>query len=440
MKNFLFISVLFLALSIQSQRTISGTFSPADDYTWLIAYHLKPGTQVYVADTAIKDGKFEMSIPENSPTGTYRLVYAVPQETYNFDILYTGKEDLELTFSTNEGLAFTSSQENILFHTYFKEIQEAERRLISYYSVGKNDMDEFMKVTQNYRSVQKSFMDKSYNLMAHEFIKANKPYIPTKYETINQYVKNRKEHYFDVLDVTNTVLQASSFLTEKLSNYVFTALPVVQITAAETESAMQDNLKTVAEKLDGVAHKYQFSMLYSLWTQATANGFSKLADVIYSKYLKATASTPENQIIVDDIELQNRLRIGAVAPEITWKDGANLRSLSKMEGNENYVLVFWSSTCGHCLRELPALHKRLKNNTSIKVIAIGLEDDDIYWKMESEKLEDFEHAIALGKWDSEYADLYGIVSTPSYFILDKDKHIIAKPENDKGVIEFLEKN
>jgi thiol-disulfide isomerase/thioredoxin len=111
-----------------------------------------------------------------------------------------------------------------------------------------------------------------------------------------------------------------------------------------------------------------------------------------------------------------------------------------MEGNENYVLVFWSSTCGHCLRELPALHKRLKNNTSIKVIAIGLEDDDIYWKMESEKLEDFEHAIALGKWDSEYADLYGIVSTPSYFILDKDKHIIAKPENDKGVIEFLEKN
>ena len=158
-----------------------------------------------------------------------------------------------------------------------------------------------------------------------------------------------------------------------------------------------------------------------------------------SDYLKTKTSTPEDDKIVAEIELHNRLRLGAIAPEIAWKDGADLKSLSKLEDNESYILVFWSSTCGHCLRELPALHKRLKDNKKIKVVAIGLEDDDINWKVESAKLESFEHAITLGKWDSEYADLYGIDSTPTYFVLDKDKRIIAKPKNDKGVIEFLEK-
>ena len=440
MKNFPFIALLFFALSLHAQHTISGTFSPAEEYTWLIAYHLKPGTQVYVADTAITDGKFQMTIPENSPTGTYRLVYAVPQDEFNFDILYTGKEDLELTFSTSEGPVFTKSQENILFSTYFKEIQEAEGRLISYYTNGTNDMYEFKNITHNYMAIQNAFMKRSDNFMVHEFIKANKSYIPSKYETINQYVKNRKAHYFDVLDVTNPVLQASGFLSDKLANYIFTALPLAQISTEETETAMQDNLKTVAEKLVGVTDKYQFSFFYAIWTQATASGFNKLADFIYSTYLKSKASTPENQNIITEIELQNRLRIGAVAPEIKWKVGADLHSLSEMEGRENYVLVFWSSTCGHCLRELPALQKRLKNNSRVNVLAIGLEDDDIIWKVESAKLEDFEHAIALGKWDSEYADLYGITSTPSYFILDKDKRIIAKPENDRAVIAFLEKD
>ena len=221
MKNILLPLVLSVAFTLQAQHTISGTFSPAEDYTWLIAYHLKPGTQQYVADTAIKDGKFEMSLPENSPTGTYRLVYAVPQETYNFDILYTGKEDLKLTFNVSEGVVFTTSKENILFSTYFNDIQAAERLLISYYTKGSTDKGEFKKITQNYMAIQHSYMERSNGLIVQEFIKANRPYVPPRYETINQYVDNRKLNYFDALDITNPVLQASGFLTDKLSNYVF---------------------------------------------------------------------------------------------------------------------------------------------------------------------------------------------------------------------------
>ena len=145
-----------------------------------------------------------------------------------------------------------------------------------------------------------------------------------------------------------------------------------------------------------------------------------------------------NQKIVNQIEAHNRLRLGTIAPEIKWQKNGVQSSLRSLEGAENYIIVFWSSTCSHCLRELPALHNKLKNNQNIKVIAVGLEDDESTWKQESARMPHFDHAIALGKWESEYADLYAINKTPTYFILDKGKRFIAKPENDKEVVDFLE--
>lgn len=439
MRSFLLILVLSISATLGAQHTISGTFSPAEDYTWLIAYHLKPGAQDYVADGPIKEGKFELSFAENSPAGTYRLVYAIPQEEYNFDVFFTGKEDVALHFDSDKGLTFTASNENIVFNNYLSRIQEAEHRLISYYTSGSVEKDEFETIVEDLHTVQNSFVEKSANLNVSTFIKANRPYIPSEYETANQYVNNRKAHYFDALNLADPALQASGFLTEKLLNYVFTALPPEPMKPEESEALMMENLKTIIQKLEGVSNAYQFNLLYSIWSEASAKKLPLLSAYVYQDYLKSIASTPAHQELVAAIELEKRIQLGAMAPEIVWKKDGTLQSLSELEGYDNYVLVFWSSTCGHCLNELPALHKRLKKHTNVKVLAVGLEDDDKTWKTESAKLNNFDHAIALGKWDSEYALTYGINGTPTYFILDQEKRILAKPENDKGVVEFLEK-
>ena len=83
------------------------------------------------------------------------------------------------------------------------------------------------------------------------------------------------------------------------------------------------------------------------------------------------------------------------------------------------------------------LHKELLNYKNVRVVAIGLEDNDTFWKREIGNLPDFEHAIALGKWESNYAQLFGIKQTPTYFILDKDKRFVASPKDDKEVVSFL---
>lgn len=440
MKNALFTFFLLATIGLQAQYSISGTFMPAKDYKWLIAYRLKPGTQNYIADTAVQNGVFSLKIPENSEPGTYRLVYAVPQEEFYFDVIYNGKEDISLAFDIKNGVSFLNSKENILFNTYFKEINDLEQQIVDFYVKGSTNKKEYFSITRQMSDLQNSYELKSKGLMANHFIKSNKPYIPGEYKSVNDYVNGKKDAYFNTLEIDNPILQASGFLTNKLVNFVFTALPLETITLKERQEAIIANVDIINNKTAAVNTNYKVHLLYTLWAQASASDNNITSDYIYDTYLKTLATEAGNQEIVNQIEVHNRLRLGAIAPEIKWQKSSVQSSLSSLIGAENYIIVFWSSTCSHCLRELPALHSKLKNNQNVKVVAVGLEDDDITWEQESARMPHFEHAIALGKWESEYAKLYDIHQTPTYFILDTDKRFIAKPEDDVAVIKFLESN
>ncbi|CAM4124343.1 TlpA disulfide reductase family protein [Zobellia roscoffensis] len=439
MKKYLFVFTLLSAFWAQAQHTISGTFSPASEYKYLLAYRLKAGSQSFIANTTIKDGKFSLQIPENAQTGMYRLVYAVPQDEFYFDVIYSGKEDIELAFDATQGVSFISSEENKIMTSYFQNIGSLVSQLVNFYIEGNSDKNEFRNCTDQLRTTQEAYEKQSENLMVQNFILANRPYIPSKYEAVQDYITHKKEHYFDHLKVDNNVLQASDFLTDKLKNYVFTALPAEPVSSEETEKIIQNNIKKVNTKLAPAVDAYKFDVFYKLWKMSTSGGLNTTTDFIYDTYLKSLASASSDPNKAQELASQHRLRIGAKAPELEWKTGSVQKKLSSLQGAENYLLVFWSSTCSHCLKELPALHKELKAYSSVKVIAVGLEDDTATWIPESSKLPNFEHAIALGRWESKYAQTYDIHKTPTYFLLDSDKRIIAKPESDKEVVELLKK-
>lgn len=439
MRSFIF-AVTFLYFSpLMAQHTISGSFSPAKDFTWLIAYHLQPGTQAYIADTAITEGKFSMQIPPNAATGTYRLVYGVPQEEYYFDVLYDGKEDIELDFDAEKGIVFRSSEENNIFNSYFREINAAKQEFIDYYAQSRTDKSAYQRLAENLEAIQTSYEKSTPGMLVFEFVKANRPYIPTTYESSETYWQHKKDEFFRHLDINNKELQASGFLSDKLMNYVYTPVSTAKASKADTEKMLVENVRTVNQKLQGTEAEYRVHIFQNLWNIAETNGFDVTADFIYNSYLKNLARKTSNEQLISDIETKKRLQIGTEAPEILWTDNGVAKSLSGMEDANCYILVFWSSTCPHCLNELPELDKELENYPFVKVLAVGLEDNAASWERERAKLNRFEHAIALGKWDSEYANTYDIHKTPTYFILDKDKRFIAKPESDNEVIAFLKK-
>lgn len=436
MKKCLLVLSLLLAALGHGQHTISGTFTPKEGYTWIIAYRITPNGQNYVANTGIKDGKFSMQVSANAVPGMYRMVYAVPQEVYYFDMLYSGKEDIDLQFDVDKGATYSQSKENQIFQDYFKDINAAQKAVDSYYQDHGKAGKELKGLIAKIQEVQHKYEQESEGLMVHHFVMAGKPYIPTPNESAESYVNNKIDCYFDEINFADPVLQASSFPNDKVANYVFTALPLNAKSKAQVETAMQENVATVSQKLKGVDEVYALNLYHQLWVAANAGSHDKVADLVYTEYLKPLAEKTNNRKLISEIDLYNRLKMGATAPDITWNNGQ--KSLHAMKGADHYVVIFWSSTCSHCLHEIPPLHKKLETMPNVKVLAVGLEDDDVSWKKESAKLPGFEHAIALGKWESKEAQLYNIQKTPTYFILDKDKHIVAKPEDDKEVVAYLQ--
>ena len=57
-----------------------------------------------------------------------------------------------------------------------------------------------------------------------------------------------------------------------------------------------------------------------------------------------------------------------------------------------------------------------------------MEDDNKAWKEKIKSFPEFINVLGLGKWDNEIGNKYGVKETPTYFVLDKDKRIINKPE------------
>jgi hypothetical protein len=81
----------------------------------------------------------------------------------------------------------------------------------------------------------------------------------------------------------------------------------------------------------------------------------------------------------------------------------------------------------------------MENKKNVKVIAFALEDDAFVWESYSKaNLYGWHNVLGLNKWQNKVAKIYQIFSTPSYFILDKNKKIIAKPNEISDVKAFLE--
>ena len=139
--------------------------------------------------------------------------------------------------------------------------------------------------------------------------------------------------------------------------------------------------------------------------------------------------------LVDALTLFKNISIGSKAPDFSLrieKDKKIIsKKLSELNGFENYVIVFWSTSCSHCSDEIPQIQKFIKSNkkNKIKVIAVALEDDARVWKEKTKYFPEFIHVLGLGKWENKIGDAYGVTETPTYFVLNREKQIVDKPED-----------
>jgi len=429
-KRFLFLLAV-LPTMLFAQHTIKGTFSPAKDFKFAFLYRVTAETALFVDNADLKeDGTFEFTLKDNTIPGTYRLVYAQPQDQYNFDFIVSNKEDIVLKFDTKNGLTFDKSGENKMYNSYNRSMALVNKSIRNYYSTGKKDKSGYSKIFNILKKTQNEFEKASDGMIANQFIKACRPYIPNELEDVATFSKNIQSNYFSNIDFGNKTLQNSNFLIKTTIDYV-----IGFINPKNPDASYMQNVDAVVKAI-GSNPKIKSTLLEVLWNQFSVEGNETVTNYIGSKYLLDIARANNDNELANSIIYFKNASIGNIAPdfdlEIKGKDDkVSLSKLSKLEGSNNYLIFFWSTTCSHCLDEIPILKEYVKSKTKedIKVIAVALDNDLYRWKDLTYQYPDFIHVFGEGKWDNEIGNQYNVTGTPSYFILNKDKKIIEKPED-----------
>ena len=434
---------LILPLVFYGQHSIKGTFSPAGDFEIALLYKVTPTHSNYVTNAPIAaDGSFEIKLDSTVTKGMYRITYAVPQEEYNFDVIYNGEEDVELKFNSETGVEFLASRENKLLESYTNSMLMITNSIGNYFRDGSTTKDTLAlaAIFKTQRETQQGFEEASKGTIASNFIKANRPYIPEGIVDVKSYVEELKTHYFDHVDFNNAILQRSKFLTERMLNYVFGM-------STNNGNEIEDykrNIQEFYKKIKEASDDTKKSLFTDLWEQMVDLKLESVANFISETYLMDLSVKLNDQQLLQALILYQDTSLGNPAPDFSFEMKENeetiTKKLSELNIAEHYIIAFWSSACSHCLEEIPQLHKLSEtfDDKKLKVIAIGLEDEPYAWKNLTYDFSNFIHVYGEGKWDNEIGNSYGVTATPTYFILNSDKTIAVKPEDFEELKQFFE--
>lgn len=432
--------LLFLILSpwiLSCQNFLSGEFTPKANFDFVILYRITPTGKVYVKNTGIKDGIFKIALDSTVAKGNYRVVYNLPEDNNYFDIIYDGKNSVAFTFSEKSGVIFTD-RENKILSEYLKNMDSITQELDSKLMVANPNAKEIKNLIQTQAEIQDKAEKESNGLFASVFIKANKPYIPTGFNNRNIYYAEKKNNFFKNLDFGNEQLQNSIFPIKLIKSYYNEFIKV------QGPSFYRSIINDIYFEIRNVDPQFQKTVLFDLWDDLVKQNKISAANYLAENYLIDLASQLHDTMLIEKLELYKSLSISAIAPDFSWKDeNGEEKSLSSIEGSEYYILAFWSSDCSHCMEQMPVLSEKMRliPSEKIKVIAIGLEMDERQWKETIPNLSNFMHVLKIGEDRAAITLQYNITGTPTFYVLDKDKRIIAKPRGQKslyGIIESLE--
>jgi peroxiredoxin len=130
------------------------------------------------------------------------------------------------------------------------------------------------------------------------------------------------------------------------------------------------------------------------------------------------------------IDQAERFKIGNFVPNIIIPDtSGNKIELDKIK-SQKILILFYVSWCPHCQEIVPAIAKLYNNQKpdKIEVLAISLDENRDKWlKFIKENRLKWLNVSDLKGWNDKVARDYYIYATPTMFLIDNNRKIIAKP-------------
>lgn len=285
-------------------------------------------------------------------------------------------------------------------------------------------------------------------LMSNYFRELREEDIPDEYKSNDSlkwvyqynYIKN---HYFEYYDLTDERMLFTPSIKPKLENYFDRVL-----------LQMYDSVKPAAyeiiQKVEPHPRMYRFVVSHLLNSSLNSKimGMDALFVDIAKDYYLSGKATWADKSTLDKIRenvlfLENNL-VGKNARDFQMEtDTGDPFRLYQLPAKYT-VLVFFEPNCSHCREYVPQLYNEVYipfRDKGFDVVSVYTMENKNEWVgfLEKHQLHDWHNV-----WDQHHLTRFKIVydtrTTPSVYLLDKDKKIIAKRFTIDFLKEFLPRN
>lgn len=452
MRN-LFISLLIIfSLTEISSQTINIKIRNLNHETGQLSY-LK-GENFIKTDSIIpiEQGNFHFSFPKNSAhSGFYRLIFSNSKwvDFVNDD------EDISITTDANnmqDSLSILKSESNKLYYQFLKlnKQYKVKTDLLQFVLAKYPKDDDYYTASRNkLLQLQKDYAQFVYIISQKNPKSFIARYIKTVQITgadlnlpVDKQYAYLKAHCLDKVDFNDDDLINSDAFTVKSIEY---------LTLFRNPSLTKEKLeKEFMTAVDTILNKAKVNKLvYQHVTEYLIDGFKKFGFDQIIDYIV------DNYVIKDDLCLDEKLtnsiqrrmdqakflKIGSVVPQIVIPDSTgksiNLQDIK----SENTLILFFASWCPHCQELLPKINDLYKSQKQmkLKIMAISIDTSKSDWLTFIQKNKfNWTNVSDLQGWNGKAATDYYLYATPTMFIVNNKKEIIAKPLNIDDITKFVE--
>lgn len=156
-----------------------------------------------------------------------------------------------------------------------------------------------------------------------------------------------------------------------------------------------------------------------------------------------------NSDLARQLESYRAMKKGNTAADISFTDltltpghtqNVAPKKLSDLKSSYT-VVVFGSSWCPQCAKEIPEMAKRYPKwkQKNIELVFVSLDTDKSSFHAFAKDFP-FISTCDLKKWDGDAAQSYYIFATPTFFILDNARKIVARPNNLEQLEDWIREN
>jgi len=435
-------------------RNIPITLTPLKNCKVYLGSYL--GTGRTLVDSAMLNEKSEgvFKGDKKLPGGIYFVVS--PQMTIQFELLMDDIQQFSIKGDTSlkDQATIIGSKDNDLFKTYTAysvEKGQLRQQLSTAYKAATNKADSTRlynslttldKEVQQYRA---NIIQQYPNSLLAMFFNTMKtpetPAIPVvngKPDSAYPY-RYVKEHFWDDVAFNDDRLLRTPFFEPKLDDYFR------YYVSPEPDSIIEEVKYILLSARTG---KDIYPYLLTKFTNKYMNPefmgqdkvFVYLFENFYAKGDTMILNPASRKTVTERAYSLMANQLGKPAPVLNLTDTTGKTvSLYNLK-SEFTVVAFWDTNCGHCKDEMPRLDSFYQNKwkaLGVAVYGVNIYENEVpAWKkfIVEKKLSGWTHAYQTkAAKDAEeragvpnYRQLYDIFKTPTLYLLDKEKRIIAK--------------